>query len=118
MALNLDDVGIQSVSGITLLQSVDYEKKVDVATVVDCTSAFGAAEAFNPIIEFSMKGAGDLPVALVIGGDGSTSGDITDVNDGSGTRIITNVKEMEKNDDFNGWECSGTYFPNAVVAAP
>lgn len=114
MALNLDDVGIQSVTGITLLQSVDYEKKLDVATVPNCTSGFGAAEAFNPIIEFSMKGAGDLPAALVIGSDGGTDADIEDVNDGSGTRIITNVKEMEKNDDFNGWECSGTYYPNAT----
>ena len=116
MALNLDDVGIQSIAGITLLQSVDYEKKLDVATVSSCTSAFGAAEAYNPIIEFSMKGAGDLPAGLVIGSDGSTDADLTDVNDGTGIRIITNVKEMEKNDDFNGWECSGTYFPNAVVA--
>lgn len=116
MAVDLDDVGIQSVAGITLLQSVEYEKKLDEAVVSSCTSAFGAAEAFNPTFEFSMKGAGDIPVALAIGTDGSTSADIADVNDGTGTRIITNVKEMEKNEDFNGWEISGTYWPNAIPA--
>lgn len=116
MAVTLDDVGIQSVTGITLLQSIDYEKKLDEAVVPSCTSAFGAAETFNPVFEFSMKGAGDLPAGLIVGSDGSTDGVITDVNDGTGTRIITNVKEMEKNEDFNGWECSGTYWPNALTA--
>jgi hypothetical protein len=95
---------------------VEYEKKVDEALVVDCTSGFGAAETFNPTFEFSMKGAGDIPVALVIGSDGGSGADIADVTDGTGTRIITNVKEMEKNEDFNGWEISGTYWPAAVVA--
>lgn len=115
MAVDLTDVGIQSVTGVTLLQSVEYEKKVDEAMVTNCTSGFGAAETFNPTFEFSMKGSGDLPVALAIGSDGGSSGDIAGVNDGAGTRIITNVKEMEKNEDFNSWEISGTYWPSATV---
>lgn len=114
MAVNLDDVGIQSVTGITLLQSVEYEKKLDEAYVSSCISEFGAAAAFNPTFDFSMKGAGDLPAALVIASDGGVAADIIGVNDGSGTRLILNVKEMEKNDDFNSWECSGTYWPGAV----
>ena len=116
MAVNLTDVGIQSVTGVTLLQSVEYEKKVDEAMVTNCTSGFGAAATFNPTFEFSMKGAGDLPAALLIGSDGGEAGEITGVNDGTGTRIITNVKEMEKNEDFNSWEISGTYWPSATIA--
>ena len=116
MAVDLTDVGIQSVTGITLLQSVDYEVKLDEALVPSCTSAFGAAAAFNPVFDFSMKGAGDLPAALVIGSDGGASADIVGVNDGTGTRLVLNVKESEKNDDFNGWEISGKYWPSAIVA--
>ena len=116
MAVNLTDVGIQSVTAIVLLQSIDYEKKVDEAMVPNCTSGFGAAETFNPTFEFSMKGSGDLPSSLLVGTDGGGYADITGVNDGSGTRIVTNVKEMEKNEDFNGWEISGTYWPNAIIA--
>lgn len=114
MAVNLNDVGIQS-STITLLQSVEYEKKVDEAIVPACDSGFGAAETYNPTIEFSMKGAGDLPASLIVGSDGGLSADLTGVNDGLGTRLILSVKEMEKNEGFNEWEASGTYWPNATA---
>ena len=38
-------------------------------------------------------------------GDGLFAGGVT---------IISSVKEMEKNDDWNAWECSGQNFPNAA----
>jgi hypothetical protein len=114
MPANLNDVGIQA-SSLTLLETVDYSKKLEEAVIMDSDSSFGDAEAFNPIIEFSLKGRGDLPSGIAIGTDGGASGavDLTGINDGSGTLIITSVKQSESNTDFNAWECSGTYYPSA-----
>lgn len=114
MAINLDDVGVQSHTTTTLCESVDYETKTDQAMISACDSTFGAAEAFDPITEFSLRGKGDIDVLLVIGGDGSTAAVLTDINDGLGTRILSSVKEDENNTEFNGWEVSGTYFPGAT----
>lgn len=117
MPVNLDNVGIQSHSGVTLCNSVDYEKKLSKAEVPACDSGFGAADAFDPIIDFTIKGAGDLPVGLVIGSDGGSDADLTNINDTADTkRIITNVKEMEKHDDYNEWEISGTFYPGVSTA--
>lgn len=113
MAVNLSSVGVQT-NSVSLCESVDYEQKVDEAVRQACDSGFGAAETFDPIIEFSLKGAGDIPAGYAIGGDGGLEADITGVTDGVGTetRIITNLKVTETADDFNGWEISGTYYPN------
>lgn len=115
MPADLSDVGIQS-SALTLLESIDYSKKVEEAVISDSDSSFGAAEAYNPIIEFSLKGKGDIPVALVLGSDGGASSVLTGVNDGVGVSILTSVKIAETNTDFNSWEVSGTYYPNATAA--
>jgi pyridoxal/pyridoxine/pyridoxamine kinase len=91
MAANLDDVGIQS-SGLALLESIDYSKKLEEAVIMDSDSSFGDAEAFNPTIDWSLKGRGDI----------------------SGTLLVLSTKQDESNTDFNGWEASGKYYPNAV----
>lgn len=118
MAVNLDDVGIQSWTAPagSVCESVDYEKKIEEAMISACDSGFGAAAAFDPTIEFSIKGRGDLPAGFAVGTDGGASGAITGVNDGAGTSIIESVKEGEKNDDYNSWEISGIYFPSVVTA--
>lgn len=115
MAANLDDVGIQS-SALSLIESVDYTKKLDEAVITDSDSSFGDAEAFNPIIDFSIKGRGSIPALLLIGSDGSTDAVLTGINDGTGTIIITSVKTSESATDFDAWEIGATYYPNAVAA--
>ena len=116
MAVNLDDVGVQSWTAPTgsICESVEYEQKTDTAMITSCDSGFGAAEAFAPIVEFSIKGRGDLPTGFAVGTDGGANGTIDGVNDGSGTSIIESVKESEKNDDYNSWEISGMYFPSVA----
>ena len=113
MAVNLNAVGIQSTS-LTLCESVDYEQKLEEASALACDSGYGYAATFDEMIEFSLKGSGDLPATMVIGGTGGTDADLTDVNDGAGTetRILTNIRVSESSDDVNKWECSGVYFPN------
>lgn len=113
MAANLDDVGIQS-SGLALLESIDYSKKLEEAVIMASDSSFGDAEAFNPTIDWSLKGRGDIPVALVVGTDGGLSAPLTGITDGAGTLLVLSTKEDESNTDFNGWEASGKYFPNAT----
>lgn len=112
MPANLNDVGIQS-SALALIESVDYSKKLEEAVIMDSDSGFGDAEAFNPIVEFSFKGRGSIPAGIIISSDGGSDADLAGVNDGAGTIIITNVKKSETNTDFDSWECSGTYYPNA-----
>lgn len=116
MPANLNDVGIQS-SGLALIESVDYSKKLEEAVVLESDSSFGDAEAFNPIIEFSIKGRGAVPTGIAVGTDGGTEGaaDLAGITDGEGTLIIKNVKRGESNTDFDSWECSGTYYPHAVA---
>lgn len=115
MAANLTDVGIQA-SALTLVESISYSKKLSEATIMDSDSGFGAAQGFNPIITFTIKGRGDIPVALAIGTDGGASSALTGINDGTGTIIITSVKRGELNTDFDSWEVAGTYYPNALAA--
>jgi len=113
MAVNLNSVGIQT-TALSLCETVEYEQRTEEVVVQDCDSGFGAAEAIDPMIEFSIKGSGDLPAGIVIGGDGGSNMDITGVNDGAGTetRIITSIRESESSDQFNTWEASGVYYPN------
>ena len=114
MPANLNDVGIQS-SALSLLEGVDYSQKLEEAIAMDSDSSFGDAEAFNPIVEFSFKGKGSIPSSLTIGTDGGGDAELTGVNDGLGTIILTSIKRAENNTDFDSWECSGTYYPNALA---
>ena len=118
MPANLDDVGIQS-SGLALLESIEYSKKIEEAIITDSDSSFGHAAAFNPTIDFSLKGRGDIPAGLAVGTDGGAGGaaNLTGINDGDGTILILSTKEGETNTDFNSWEASGTYWPNASPSA-
>lgn len=114
MPANLDDVGIQS-SGLALLESIDYTKKLEEAVITDSDSSFGDAEAFNPTIDFSLKGRGDLPAGIAVGTDGGAVS-LSGITDGGGTLLVLSTKQSESSTDFNGWEASGTYFPNATPA--
>jgi len=113
MPANLNDVGIQS-TALSLVEGVDYSIKLEEAVVKESDSSFGDAEAFDPIIEFSIKGRGDIPAGLAAGSDGGTDGVLTGINDGLGTTIIKTIKRGESYTDFDSWECSGSYFPSAT----
>jgi len=109
MPVTLANIGIQSVD-ITLAESVEVSTKLETKPLLDKDGKFADGAAFDPTSDFSLKGRGDLPAGLAVGSDGG--GDIGDLFAG-GVTIVSSVKEMEKNDDWNSWECSGQNFPNA-----
>ncbi len=98
-------IGITQATG-TLLESVEWETKMEEKVIKTLTGGFGDGKAFDPIIEFSVKGRGDTAMAVGIGAAGIAA--IT-----GGTTLILKVKQSQKNDDFNSFEYSGTNYPNA-----
>jgi hypothetical protein len=110
MPVTLAQIGIQSVD-ITLAESVEVSAKVEAKPLLDKNGRFADGAAFDPTSDFSLKGRGDLPAGLAVGTDGGSN---VDGLFAGGVTIISSVKEMEKNDDWNAWECSGQNFPNAA----
>jgi len=108
MPVTLAKIGIQSVD-LTLAEGVEVSVKVEAKPLKDKDGKFADGAAIDPISDFSIKGRGDLPAGLAIGtSSGGAAGLFT-----GGVTIIANVKELERNDDWNAWECSGQHFPNA-----
>jgi hypothetical protein len=99
------DIGITSATG-TLLESVEWEKKVEERIIKDKDGGFGDGKAFDPVIEFSVKGRGETDAEVGLGAAGITA--IT-----GGATIITKVKLGQKNDDFETFEYSGSNYPGA-----
>ena len=99
------NIGITQATG-TLLESVEWERKLEEKVIKDLSGGFGQGQAFDPLIEFSVKGRGDTAMAVGVGATGIAA--IT-----GGTTLILKVKRSQKNDDFNSFEYSGTNYPNA-----
>ena len=105
MAAGPTDVGITQASG-TLLETVEWETKVDEKVIKTLTGGFGQGQTFDPVIDFSLKGRGPTALAVGVGAAG-----ITAIS--GGTTLILKVKHSEKNDDFDSFEVSGNNYPNA-----
>ena len=99
------DIGITQASA-TLLESIEWETKLEEKTIKASNGTFGQGQTFDPLIEFSVKGRGSPTVAVGIGAAGIAA--IT-----GGTTLILKVKHSQKNDDFESFEYSGTNYPNA-----
>lgn len=108
MPVTLNAIGIQSVE-LTLAESVDVSRKVETKPLLDKDGRFADAKAFDPTGDFSIKGRGDLPAGVAVG----TDGDLAIAGIAGGVTLITSVKEAQKNDDWNTWECSGQHWPGA-----
>ncbi|XHR27548.1 MAG: hypothetical protein ACFUZC_16580 [Chthoniobacteraceae bacterium] len=93
-------------STAALLESVEWEKKLEEKIIKSTTGGFGQGQAIDPTIEFSVKGRGDTSVAVGVGTAGIAA--IT-----GGTTLILKRKRSQKNDDFNSYEYSGTNYPSA-----
>ena len=105
MPVGPSNIGITQATG-TLLESVEWERKLEEKVIKDLSGGFGQGQAFDPLIEFSVKGRGDTAMAVGVGASGIAA--IT-----GGTTLILKVKRSQKNDDFNSFEYSGTNYPNA-----
>lgn len=98
--------GISSISGV-YIESVDVEHKLETKVLVQSDGSFGEAMNYDPSFTFSVKGKGNSPAGLGIGG-GSAPNGVT------GMVIITSVKEMQSNEDWEGFEYSGVAYPSAT----
>lgn len=98
-------IGISQVDA-SLIESVDWEQKVEDKSIKTTAGLFAQAHAFDPIIEFSVKGRGASGVAI-----GASAAGIDAIE--GGKTIVTKVMHSFKNDDFDSFEYSGTNYPNA-----
>lgn len=101
----MPEFGITAVQGL-YLESVDAESKVESKVLLRSDGSFGEAMNYDPSFSFSVKGKGDAPAALGIGG-GSAPTEVT------GHVIITSVKTTQSNEDWQGFEYSGVCYPSA-----
>jgi hypothetical protein len=109
MPANPSIPGIQSVTAYALLQSFEDEKSVEVTEpLLDYSGGFVSVRAHSPTRKFSLRGAGDLPVALALGVD--ASGNMYS----SGKTIVERVRRSQGNTRWPDWEASGTNYPNAA----
>jgi hypothetical protein len=93
-----------------LIESVESTDKVEKKELKGSSGNIARVHAYNPTTTFSVKGHGALTVVPGIG-----SAEITDL--AGGVTLIDEVKKTESNDDFDGWEYSGTNYPNAQDVA-
>lgn len=89
-----------------LIESVETVDRVEKKELRGSNGNFARVKPFNPTTTFNVKGHGELTVAPGIGASG-----ITDI--AGGVNLIEELKKNEANDDFDGWEYSGTNYPNA-----
>ncbi|HEV7405160.1 MAG TPA: hypothetical protein VGO11_19610 [Chthoniobacteraceae bacterium] len=89
-----------------LIESVESTDKIEKKVLKGSTGNSARVHPYDPTTDFSVKGHGTLTVVPGIG-----SAQITDIT--GGVTVIDSVKNSEYNEDFDGWEYSGTNYPNA-----
>lgn len=98
--------GVTLVSaGSSIVESVDVEYKAEVKVLKDTDGGFGAAQATSREFSFSVRGKGSTSVTV-----GGATGAPSNV---SGKVIITSVKNTASNEDWQGFEYSGSAYPDA-----
>jgi hypothetical protein len=97
-------ITLTSASGFT--ESVDIEKKAEVKQLLTSEGHHGEAYAFDHAYTFSARGKGDNPFSAGVGTGG--------ISNLEGVSIITSCKTTTKNDDWQGWEISGTSYVHAT----
>ena len=99
--------GVTLVSGGGVIyESVDLESKVDVKVLVDSSGVYSTAQAMAPTFTFSVRGKGASPVALKASSGAPTGA--------SSKVIVTSVKLTKSNEDWEGFEYSGTAYPGVA----
>jgi len=90
-----------------LIESIEIENKADVKVLLDSDGGFSAARIIDNAFSFSVKGKGapTVDAGVISGGDAPTGV--------SGVIIVTSLKEMQVNDNWQGFEYSGVAYPHA-----
>jgi len=105
--------GIVSV-GISSVTNFDLEEKYRGSNDPLLTTAgtFLKKDFYDPYFEFSIKGRGDLPVALVLGSDAGLPDTVAQF--GTGVTVLLTTTESQKNEDYPSFDGSGQHWPNAA----
>ena len=99
--------GITKISG-TLVEAVDLTLSAETKELIDSDGTFVAARNVDSQYSFSVKGKGDLPSGITVGGDAG------EPDGASGKVIITKITLSQKNDDWNSWSYDGVAYPAAT----
>ena len=90
----------------SLIESLDIEMKADFKQILTSAGAFSEAKSYDRSYTVSVKGKGDnCPYDA-----GSTVSGVSSV---TGKGIWTTSSEDSRNDDFQGWSASATFYANA-----
>jgi hypothetical protein len=87
------------------VESVDCEIKAETKQLLASDGTFGAGQVLDKIVTFSARGKGDNPYSAGAGNGGFAAA--------TGAAFITSCKTTSKNDDWEGWEISGTAYTYA-----
>jgi len=96
--------GVTLISGGGYAESVDIEQKAETKQLLTSDGHHGQAYSYDTIFTFSARGKGDNPYSV---GPGNGGLPVT------GASFITSCKTTTKNDDWQGWEISGTSYAHA-----
>jgi hypothetical protein len=99
--------GITKIAG-TLVESVDVTLTGETKELINADGTHSAARIVDTQFSFSVKGKGDLPPTLVLGGN---VGEPTDV---TGKVIVTKITESQTNEDWIGWSYDGVAYTAAT----
>ena len=87
------------------VESADLSMKAEYKQLINSDGSHGQAKSYNTQYDFSARGKGDTCPA--------TAGGSIEVSGASGKCIVTSAKQNSKNDDFQGWEVTATFYPHA-----
>lgn len=96
--------GINTIGG-TYIESVDVERKAETKVLLDSNGYYAGGQVIDDSYTFTVKGKGDLVISA---GDSTGDPDLV-----TGTVVITSVKQMQSNEDFESFEYSGVAYPYA-----
>lgn len=99
--------GITSHAG-ALIDSVETTKSIQVKELAGRNGEIARVHTYREMAEGSVKGHGTLSVVPGVGDPGVSS--IT-----GGVTVIPDLKSLESNDDFDGWEYTFKNYPYATA---
>lgn len=98
--------GISNVTTFTLEESIETTEPL-----LKTDGTFEQFDLFDPHFDFSIKGRGDFPVILSLGGDGGLPDTVAEF--GTGSTLVLSSDESQKMGDYGSFDASGEHWPSA-----
>ena len=99
--------GITKITGL-LIEAVDVTLTAETKELINSDGTHSEARSIDKSFSFSVKGKGDLPVSVVLGGSVGEPMGVT------GKVIVTKIAETQTNEDWQGWSYDGVAYPAAI----